>query len=94
MSENEVSVEPSPETVTVVITQVKIQVNYVNLNESASINAILFTGDNVFYKVIPLMLTQPEYALWLEDSWLIDWVLGKLGLTKAPPAPQNEVISE
>ena len=51
-----------------------VQVVYIELNSYANIAASLFTANNRLVENKNYILQGEEYALWLSDDYLIEWV--------------------
>ena len=69
-------------------TAVRVIVLSVNLGVSANIDAQILNADGGVVEVKHLVLEQPDYSLWgLDDQFVVNWTLTKLGLTKNPVDP-------
>lgn len=87
MNETKVSVVPSPYVrPSVDITNVQIRVMNLVLFQSVNVNVVLMS-DNTFIESKNYVLEGTNYTSWMnDDTYIVDYVLGQLGLTQSPPA--------
>lgn len=76
-----VNVQPKEYTITKEITSIEIRIISLTINESASINILFYGNGGEYIKNESFTLKNPDYQLWTDDQWLIDYVLNKYDLT-------------
>jgi hypothetical protein len=90
MNDMNVPVNPSPYVrPTVDITSIQVRVMNIVLFKSVNLNVILFSNNN-YVDSKNYLLEGTDYTNWSnDDTYIIDYVLNKLGLTAATVAVQS-----
>lgn len=76
-----INVQPKEYTTTKEILSFEIRIINLKINESASINVIFYGNGGEYIKNESFTLQNPDYQLWTNDQWLIDYVANKYDLT-------------
>lgn len=77
--ENYINVEPS--NLIQVISKIKINILYLQLNVMATIQVLAYSIDNQLLTTYTFELVSPDYDDWHDDDWLVDYVCQKYGFT-------------
>lgn len=62
-----------------IITKIQINIIYLKLNESATIQVNCLDDSNKLLNTYIFELIQPEYTEWTNDEWLINYICEKYG---------------
>ena len=82
--ENYINVEPS--NLIQVISKIKINILYLQLNVMATIQVLAYSIDNQLLTTYTFELVSPDYDDWHDDDWLVDYVCQKYGFTLESPS--------
>jgi len=89
---NLISIEPSTQTVTNIITSFTVNVTNIQLFVSANISVNLFNADPRLINTVDWPLVGEDYENWAnDDQYIIDYVATKLGFVIAPEPPINPI---
>jgi len=64
------------------ISKIKIDVIYIKLNITATIQTSCYDDYNKLLITYIFELSGDEYQMWTSDQWLVDYVLDKYGFSK------------
>lgn len=76
------NIQIEPNELILEITNIKIDVPVIILNERAVVRVLMFDGDNQLVKTDSFELIQPDYDLWLADDDLINYVCEKYNFVR------------
>ena len=62
-----------------IISKIKINILYIEINKQATIQVLAFSTDNQLLTTYTFELVLPDYDEWHDDDWLIDYVCQKYG---------------
>jgi hypothetical protein len=77
---------------TKILTKLRITIDNIELNNSASIRSQLLTENEDYVEEKKLHLTGTDYTNWKEDGYIVDWVKQQLNITDAETVTPDIVI--